>query len=123
MNTKQWTVLLVAMAIFLLSELFPPWLYNCKGATYPAGYYFLTKTPAIKAICPSSDPLPAPLPTVLEDSNRLLLQRMIVIALTLGLWLLLRTRRTNLSVLIGFLATCAGLVGLLFFALMVRMGI
>ena len=111
------------MAILVLSELFPPWLYICENSMYPAGYHFLAKPPEIKAICPSSDPLPAPLPTVMENSRRLLVQRMIVIVLTAGLWLLLRSRRTSLSVLIGFLAICAGVVGLLYFVLMVRLGI
>ena len=123
MNTKQWILVLVATATLVLSELFPPWLYKCDYLLYPAGYHFLTNPPDPEAICINSDPLPAPLPTVLKNSSRLLVQRMTVIVLTVGLWLLLRSRRTRLSVLIGFLATCAGGVGLLCFGLMVQLGI
>ena len=124
MNTKQWTFLIVVVGLLCLSEVLPPWLYRCdRGDGYPAGYHFFVKPPAAKAVCLSSDLLPAPLPTVLKNSARLNLQRLVLLVLMAGLLLVLRDRRTNLSSVTGLLALCISVVGLLFLGLMIRLGI
>lgn len=128
MNKQRWIIVIVAAVLFCLSELVPPWLYKCESgygypAGYPAGYHFIVKPPPPKAICISSDPLPAPLPAVFKDSIRLNVQRTILVFLTLGLLLVLKNRRTNLHLVFAFLALCISAVGLLFLGLMIRFGI
>lgn len=120
MNAKQWAVVLIAITLFSLSELFPPWLYLCNGIPeHSAGYHFLSNPPEVKPICAGSDRI-SPLPTVLKNSGRLNLQRIVLTILTIGLMLLWDNRRTTLKILIGFLALCLSVVGLMFFVLMIR---
>ena len=122
MNAKQWTALVIAVILFSLSELFPPWQYICQGVPHSAGYHFLSSPPDVKPICPSSDQI-APLPTVLKNSARLNVQRIVLTLIAVGFLLVLDNRRTSLHILIGFLTLCLSVVGLMYFALMVRLGI
>jgi len=120
-NRKQWSVLAFAAVVFSISALFPPWLYRCEnGLFYSAGYRFFAKPPEIKNICQSSDPLPAPPPPVLRNGNRQMVQGLIVIVLTTGLLLILRSPRTNLSVVLAVLIIGIGTVGLLYLGLMIQ---
>jgi hypothetical protein len=57
MNSKQLSILISAVVIFTISELFPPWHYNYEfyyGSGYKtngrcsAGYSFVTRPPKIK---------------------------------------------------------------------------
>jgi hypothetical protein len=115
---------MVTAAIFCLSEVIPPWLYKCDtGFGYPAGYHFFRSPPEPKEVCISSDPLPAPPPTVLKNSARLNVQRSVLVVLTAGLLLVLRSVRSNLHAVAGFLALCVSVVGLMFLGLMIRLGI
>jgi hypothetical protein len=124
MNNQRWTVLFLAAVLFCLSELMPPWIYRCEsGHGYPAGYHFFLKPPAPKAICISSDPLPAPLPAVFKNSLRLDAQRTVLISLTLGLLLVLRKPRTKPYVITGVLTLCVSAVSLLYLGLMIALGI
>jgi hypothetical protein len=123
MNAKQWTILFVAVALFALSELVPPWLYRCEsGLLYPAGYSFVTKPPPIKDICPRSVPIP-PLPTVVSNPTRLNAQRAAIILFAVGFLLLMKNGRTKLGVVAASLVICAGVVGLLYFLFVIWAGL
>lgn len=123
MNTKQWSVLSLALIVFSLSELFPPWLYDCAGLLSPAGYHFLFKPPAVEPICFNSDPLPAATAIVIKNSVRLMVQRIILIALTAGIFLILMRRRTYLAGVLATFSICIGVVALSGFVLMIRLGL
>ncbi|HEV7681982.1 MAG TPA: hypothetical protein VGO68_07665 [Pyrinomonadaceae bacterium] len=124
MNNQRWIILLAAAVLFCLSELMPPWIYRCESgyghpAGYPAGYHFFLKPPPPQPICLSSDPLPAPLPAVFKNSLRVDAQRTVLISLTIGLLLVLRSPRTKAYVVTGVLALCVSALGLLFLGLMI----
>jgi hypothetical protein len=109
------------MVICSVSVLFPPWLYRCEGGfSYSAGYHFFAEAPAIKNVCPTSDRLPAPPPSVVRNGSRQGVQGIIAIVLAAGLLLILRTPRTNLSVVIAVLIICTGVIGLLYLGLMIQ---
>jgi hypothetical protein len=122
MRKRQWTVLGIAAGIFLLSAIFPPWLYTCESMSYSAGYHFFANPPEPKDICRSSNPLPAPPPTVLRNGDRQTVQAIIIITLSAGLLLLLRIPRTNLSLVLAVLIICIGAVALLCLGLMIQFG-
>jgi hypothetical protein len=121
MNKAQWSILASTLVLLSASILFPPWLYKCEGGfSYSAGYHFIAERPAITNVCPSSNPLPAPLPSVVKSGSRQAVQVIIVILLASGLLLLLNTARTNTTVVIAILIVCTGIIGLLFLGLMVQ---
>lgn len=120
MNAKQSIVLSVAAVVLLLSALFPPWLYHCEWRSFSAGYHFFVSPPRIDAICISSDPLPAPPPTVHLNVNRLVWQIIVVIVGGVGLFLILRTPRTTLSVVTAVFIIGIGAVGSMFLGLMIH---
>src|SRR5512132_2876111 len=118
MNGRQWTILFLVLALFALFELFPPWLHYCeRNGWYPAGsagYSFVTKPPQpIESPC-TSDPI-RPLTILRKNSGRLNVQRATIIFLASGLLLLMKRRRTNLSIAIASLVLCLGLFGLFYF--------
>jgi hypothetical protein len=118
MNTKQWQVLLTAIALFTMSELFPPRSYECQPGLYSAGHHFFTKQPEPGWMCPSSGgPLKPPI--IVKDSARLNLQRITLTLLMVGFLLVIDHRRTTLKVLIGYIALCIGVAGFLLYLLMV----
>ena len=121
MNKPQWAVLTSAIAISLVSILLPPWLYRCEGSfSYSAGYHFFAKPPEIKNVCISSNPLPAPPPTVVRNGNRQSVQGLVLMVLTAGIMLILKTPRTNFSVVLAVLIISIGIVGLMYLGLMIR---
>lgn len=121
MNAKRWIILSVAAVVLSLSALFPPWLYQCDWQSFSAGYHFFVKPPKIEAICLNSDPLPGPPPTVHMNVNRLVLQSIVVVVITAGLLLILKTPRTSLSVVTAVLISSIAVVGLLFLGLMISL--
>jgi len=120
MNKPQWAVLISAILIFVVSILFPPWLYRCEKWSYSGGYHFFAKPPDIKDVCPTSTPLPGPLPTVVRNGSRQGVQGIVLVVLTAGLALILKTPRTNFSVVLAVLIISMGLVGLMYLGLMIQ---
>src|SRR6476659_9995904 len=120
MNKKQWIIQAVAVVVLSLSAMFPPWLYRCDWQSFSAGYHFFVKSPKIEAICLTSDPLPGPPPTINMNVDRLVLQSVVVVVLTVALLLILKTPRTNFSVVTGALIGSIGAVGLMFLGLMIH---
>ena len=121
MNASQWTILFLAVALFALSEVFPPWLHYCAptfdGVTRSAGYSFVTKAPRpINSPC-SSDPIP-PLTAVRKNFHRLNVQRAIIIVFASGLLLLMK-RRTKGSLAIAGVVMCVGFLGVLYFLFLI----
>ena len=123
MSGKQWTILSVAAAVLSVSALFPPWLYKCEWQEFSAGYHFFMKPPEplkIDSRCTSSDPGPGPPATLHMNIHRLVWQNIVVIVLSVGLILIARTPRTNLSVVSAVLILSLGVVGSMFLGLMIQ---
>ena len=106
MNKKQVIVLLSAVLLFSLSELFPPWYYE-HGETsskQSAGYHFnappVKSAAEMKQIFPFTDGRPNRF-SVGRDRLRLLGQRIILTTLMLGLLLLLEERKSVLKTALG----------------------
>lgn len=117
MNNKQWAVLLVAVGLFSLSELFPPWLYEYTwtSAERSAGYHFiLGPEPKIKSPAemrklfsiPDAEPLHSF--SVREDIIRLYGQRLSLLFLMTGLLLTLGERPSLLQKLLGIASVSIG---------------
>lgn len=122
-NDKQLGVLLIGIALFTLSELFPPWLYKdgWNSAERPAGYHFIfSPEPEVKSQAemkkifsvPDGDP-PHGF-SVRRDTGRLYGQRLIILFLMVGLLFVLSKRRSVPRLILG--GTSIG-VGLLFVCL------
>jgi hypothetical protein len=120
MNKKQWIILSVAVVVLSLSAMFPPWLYQCDWRSFSGGYHFFVRSPKIEAICLNSDPLPGPPPTIHMNVDRLVLQSVVVVVLTVGLLLILKTPRTNFSIVTAAIIGSIGAVGLMFLGLMIH---
>ena len=121
MNGKQWIILPVAAAVLSVSALFPHWLYKCEWREFSAGYHFFMKPPKIDSRCITSDPLPGPPPTLHMNIHRLVLQSIVIIVLSVGLLWIVRTPRTNLSVVSAVLILSLGIVGSMFLGLMIQL--
>jgi hypothetical protein len=121
MNKAQWSMFASALVILLAAILFPSWLYKCaNGFSYSAGYHFIAAPPASMNVCPSSNPLPEPLPSVVRNGDRQTVQVIIVILLASGLLLLLKTPKTKGSVVLAILVIYTGIIGLFYLALMIK---
>ncbi len=123
MRGKQWTILSVAAAVLSVSALFPPWLYKCDWREFSAGYHFFMKPPAplkLDSRCNSSDPGPDPPATLHLNIDRLIWQSIVIIVLSVGLILIVRTPRTNLSVVSAVLILSLGVVGSMFLGLIIQ---
>jgi hypothetical protein len=117
MNRKQLVVLTLAVALFSLSELFPPWLYKdgWTSARRSAGYHFILSPPEVKP--PGEMKRIFSLPdeemrhgfTVREDYFRLYGQRLTLLFLMAGLLLLLDGRRAWAKAVFGGVVLCIGL--------------
>ena len=117
MNRKQWIVLTLAVALFSLSELFPPWLYKdgWTSARRSAGYHFILYPPQVKS--PGEMKRIFSLPdeelrhgfSVREDFIRLYGQRLTLLFLMAGLLLLSDGRRGWAKAILGGVSLCAGL--------------
>jgi|SRR5918912_4287730 hypothetical protein len=107
MNKKQVIVVLSAVLLFSLSELFPPWNYKDGWTSFsrPAGYHF--RAPAVKSpaemrrIFSVPDDDPPHYFSVRRDKLRLFGQRIILTSLMLGLLLVLEERRSVLKTALG----------------------
>ncbi len=126
MNLIQRTILIIAVGIFSLSELFPPWLYEdgWNSAERSAGYHFiLAPTPEIKSYpemkvifsIPDKElfaaPDAAPIKhgfSVRKDIARLYGQRFSIMFLMLGLLLILDDRKKLLKIIFGSIFVCIG---------------
>jgi ABC-type multidrug transport system fused ATPase/permease subunit len=116
MNKKQIILVLTAVILFGLSELFPPWYYKdgWTSAKRSAGYHFLFHRPAVKTpaemnkIFSLPDNGPSHHFSVGRDSIRLYGQRMILLFLMVGLLLMLEERRRFLKTLFGVISLCLG---------------
>ena len=117
MNRKQLIVLALAVALFSMSELFPPWLYKdgWTSVRRSAGYHFILTPPEVKS--PSEMKRIFSLPdeefrhgfSVREDFLRLYGQRLTLLFLMAGLLLLLDERRAWAKAILGGISLCAGL--------------
>jgi len=118
MNPLQRTVLIVAIILFSLSELFPPWLYEdgWNSAEQSAGYHFIfSPAPEVKPYAemkrlfsiPDDDPQHGF--TVRKDLARLYGQRLSLLFLMLGLLLVLDGRKSSLKAILGGSSLLVGL--------------
>jgi hypothetical protein len=117
MNIKQIIILTSAVALFIASELFPPWFYEdaWTSAKTSAGYHFLNNPPAVKSpremkeifSIPEGEPPPAV--SVGKDRGRLSGQRIILLFLMPGLLLVFDERKTFSMKLVGIALLCIGL--------------
>lgn len=117
MNSWQRKILLAAFALFALSELFPPWVYEDSRTSRreSAGYHFLSRPPApepdekMREIfsIPAAD-TPHHFTTHLNEPRQYL-QRTLLAFLTLG-WLILTIRREAFVLRVVGIMTliCAG---------------
>jgi hypothetical protein len=118
MNRKQWLVLLVGTIVLVLSELFPPWLYEDENtsAVRPAGYHFISKPPKVgssaemKNLFALRESDTTQFIWVHKDGIRLMGQRIILLSLMPGLWVVFFERRTIINFVSGGLCLCIALV-------------
>jgi hypothetical protein len=121
LNTKQLSVLIIAVILFSLSELFPPWLYEngWDSAKRSAGYHYYYSPPESKSSeemkklfrLPENESLP--FFSTQKDFLRLYSQRLSLLFLTTGLLLTLSCIRSFPKTLFGCLSICVGIVSLL----------
>jgi hypothetical protein len=111
MKTKQILILVAALTLLLLSELFPPWRYEYEYVPEyrhicPAGYAFITRPPRVKAydemlsICGTSE-VPLEMITTHKDDWRVNWQRLILSLLSIGIFIRFNARRTRLTRISG----------------------
>ena len=108
MNKKQMIVLLSAVTLFSLSELFPPFSYKDEySRRRSAGYHFFYNPPTN-----ASSRLDGQFRhyRVGRDSIRLFGQRIILLFVMLGLLLLLEKRRSKLKTAFGIISLFIGVV-------------
>ena len=115
MNKKQMIVLLSAVTLFGLSELFPPLSYkNEYSNKRSAGYYFfynpptMIKVPNEMSDASSNRDEQFRYFRLGRDSIRLFGQRIMLLFLMLGLLLLLEERRSKLKSAFGVISLCLG---------------
>ena len=119
LSNRQSRVLLLGAALFALSELFPPWLYEdgWTSAERSAGYHFiLGRGPEVKPYAemkkifsiPDGDPEHGF--TARQDLARLYGQRFIIIFSTVGLLLVFSERRSLAKEILGGASLCVGLL-------------
>jgi hypothetical protein len=118
MNRKQSLVLLAGLSLLILSELFPPWLYEDENtsAVRSAGYHFVTSPPKVrsseemKSLFALRDSETTQFIWVHKDGIRLMGQRIILLFLIPGLWVVLFDRRRALNFVAGGLCLCIALI-------------
>lgn len=125
MNSKQRIVIAVAIALFSLSEFFPPWQYEDKGtsAEKSAGYHFIfspdpkVEWSEIKRVYSITDTdsqgrqrsIYPEQYEIRRDLIRLHGQRAILLFLTLGLFLVFDGRKAYFKTALGVAAFIAAL--------------
>jgi hypothetical protein len=117
MNPKQRKVLMVAIILLFLTELFPPWLYENSqtSSQYSAGYHFVlspkpelkTKDEMKRIFSISSDEYPS-LFAVHKDLGRRYGQWLTLFFLTVGLLVVLIEKKSYLKIFIGGFFICIG---------------
>jgi hypothetical protein len=115
-NNKQLTVLLAAIILLSLSELFPPWLYEdgWTSEKHSAGYHFFNSMPDQKPISELRDVFTLPDNGPPRDISirralpRIYGQRLILLSLAIGLFLLLSNRRTMPKLALGGFSLVVG---------------
>lgn len=126
MNSKQWFVLSVAVGLFSLSELFPPWMYEdtWDSGERSAGYHFILapepevkSQPEMKKIYAIPDSEPPHNFTVRTDLIRLYGQRLTLLFLMVGFLIVLGERRSIPKIVFGgvFLLVGIGFLALYIF--------
>jgi hypothetical protein len=117
MNATQRNLLLFAVILFTLSELFPPWMYEGPlSSRRSAGYHFLNSAPAIKppdemrTMFSSTADQPLSRIHVRKDRFRLYAQRAVIMFLTVGLWLAFSRLKLFSKIILSGVALCAGLM-------------
>ena len=121
-NTEQRAIIILAVALFIISELFPPWRYEYQYVQEfkhlcPAGFSFIAHPPAVRPydemlrLCGVSDvPSPEQISTHI-DLWRLNCQRLILLLLGGGLFLNLHSPSSRIkSVISGILLTLGTIV-------------
>jgi hypothetical protein len=120
MNPKQRIVLLYALILLSLSELFPPWLYeNLQDSSqYAAGYHFIfSPYPTVKSkdemkkifsISPDADESHG-IFVIKEDLGRRYGQRLTVLFLMFGSLVILTQGKSLLKGITGGFLICLGI--------------
>ncbi len=122
MNPKQRTVLIIAVILLFVIELFPPYLYEDSQTSrqYSAGYHFIlspkpnlkSEDEMIKMFSISSNERPASF-TVQKDLGRRYGQWLALLFLTIGLLVFLMERKSFVKVIAGGLIVSIGIAFLL----------
>jgi hypothetical protein len=116
-NTRQLLVLLIAITLFSMTELFRPWLYEdgWTSAKRSAGYYFIYNPPPIVKSKTEMEKLfllsendPPRYFSVQRDFARLYSQRIAIILLMLGFLIVLSNIRSYKKFVIGGILLCLG---------------
>lgn len=107
-------VLLAGIALFFLSEIFPPWYYEdgMTSARRPAGYHFLLSKPKLRSPAemkklfsfPEEDPLRYI--TIHKDRARLVGQRIIIPFAMVGVLLILDDQQRRAQLMLGTISLC-----------------
>lgn len=127
MNSRQFAIILLGLAIFLCAELFPPWLYvdkSLSGARRRAGYHYV-KNPPVKNRTELEQifEIPAGYPqqefAIEKDKGLIDGQRIAIILGGLSLALLLRQNSKLYIRILGWITLVAflGVCGLIVFYL------
>jgi hypothetical protein len=124
-NTKQRISLLISIAFFILSELFPPWQYSYVQGDFigacPAGFSLRRQPPKAKTygemqrLCYTSGALENISTSI--DTNKLWFQRIIIILVSIGIFLKCNTQRRKILMVLGRSILTIGLVLLLLYTL------
>jgi hypothetical protein len=120
MNPKQRIVILSALILLSLSELFPPWLYENVQASsqYSAGYHFIfSPYPEVKSKDEMKRIFSIPLDAdeyrssfvIKEDLGRRYGQRLALLFLTFGLLVFLMERKSYVKGIISGFLICIGI--------------
>jgi hypothetical protein len=125
-NTKQRASLLISIAFFILSELFPPWQYSYVQdnfiGTCPAGFSLRSQPPTVKTygemqrLCYTSDTLGNISTNI--DINKLWLQRIIIILVFVSNFLNYDAQRSKNLMVLGRSIFAIGLVLLMLYILL-----
>src|SRR5260221_14715718 len=105
MNSRQRSVLIAGAALVALMLLFPPWDYfdPDSSAKSRAGYHFFLTPPSPKTATFSYKVRFPDIVRVRLDDLRLLIQLLITIPTTIGLVLLLGSKRSWITITLGIL--------------------
>jgi hypothetical protein len=131
LNKRQKQILLLGIALIVLSELFPHWVYfdAMTSGKRSAGYHFFTNKPEIK----SRDEMLKIFPVTREDYDfmqslevkpdrlRILLQRLLLSVFTLGLVILFKNNLSLGWIIVVVPIICFGLWLLYLWNLMFRL--